>query len=86
MRRGFVLGLVLLVLVFSLPLMVSMTEMADCPACVWTNGAMVWASCLAVLSLLLMFVPGTGKSLRRPSRLPRELLLAGRLDRPPQVV
>lgn len=84
MRKVLILGLALLVLVLSLPLMVSMADMADCPACPSTRGETVWVACLALISLLVLILPNAGLRRGRSARVPRELLLAARLERPPR--
>jgi hypothetical protein len=76
-----VVALVLVVLMTGLPLGMMA---GSCPACHLSDGPMSAGWCLAVLSLVVLLLPGMSRPLRRTrERMPLLLTVTG-VERPPR--
>jgi hypothetical protein len=84
MPRVLALGLILLLILLSLPILVSMGLMESCPACPATAMMGALGLCLAVISLFAIVLLSTSTALQPRPILPRLLLLASGIERPPK--
>jgi predicted membrane protein len=80
------IALIVVLVLLSLPVMVSMGAMDPCPAC--PGGVMLgaWGLCLAVLALFTMLLPGATTAFRLPSSVPRPRLTDSGIERPPRSI
>jgi len=85
-KLALVLLLLLLVLVAALPVAMGSVGMDQWGTCLVCEGMTVGAMCLAILALLLIFVPSAISLLEGRSRTLRFLLLAESPYRPPRLV
>ncbi len=84
MRKVFVLALTLLILLVGLPLAMGMGDMSSCPTCGVGDAAVAIAMCLAVLSLFVLNISTTSRTIPGAHLRLRVLLVGDPPEKPPR--
>jgi hypothetical protein len=84
MQRALVIALILVLVLLSLPVLISMGAMDPCPACPAAGMLGLWGLCLVVLALFTISLPGATSAFGVRSSVTRPRLVISGIERPPR--